>query len=173
MKVGLIRHFEVMHTSKSFKLMSSYEFEQWQKAYDSADTKQNTINIDKTEWKVCYSSDLPRAFYTAKSVYDGKIIKTKQLREVEILPPFKTSIKLPFALWTAISRTSWYYSHKRIDEKRAYDFIADILLKHKENTLIVSHGALMWYLRKALLSNGFSGPRFAKAKNGYLYMFEK
>ncbi|MDF2505450.1 MAG: hypothetical protein K0R06_2944 [Clostridium sp.] len=36
----------------------------------------------------------------------------------------------------------------------------------------MSHGALMWYLRKVLLSKEFIGPKFTKAKNGYLYTFE-
>ena len=45
--------------------------------------------------------------------------------------------------------------------------------KNDKDILIVSHGALMWCLRKALISKGFTGPHFAKAKNGYLYTFKK
>jgi broad specificity phosphatase PhoE len=93
MKIGLIRHFEVIHPYKLLALISSEEFKQWQEGYDTA--------------------------------------------------------------------------------KTANAFISDILTDDKKNILIVSHGALMWYLRKALLSKGFSGPQFRKAKNGYLYVFEK
>jgi len=90
-----------------------------------------------------------------------------------------TNINLPFILWTILGRSAWFFSHKSQSEKhidtkkRANDFISDILTDDKKNILIVSHGALMWYLRKALLSKGFTGPKFRKAKNGYLYVFEK
>lgn len=48
-----------------------------------------------------------------------------------------------------------------------------IVIKDKKNVLIVmSYGALMWYLRKVPLSKEFIDPKFTKAKNGYLYTFE-
>lgn len=173
MKVGLIRHFKVIHSCSAFKLMSSEEFKNWQEGYNTAYVKPNTVEINKSEWHICYSSNLKRASYTAKTVYGNEIIETKLLREVEILPPFKSNIKLPFILWTILGRFAWFFGHKHIDEKRAYDFISDILNKNDKDILIVSHGALMWYLRKALVSKGFTGPHFAKARNGYLYTFKK
>ena len=173
MKVGLIRHFRVIHSYRLFKLMTSREFEDWQYGYDTAETKRNPIEIDKSEWQICYSSDLKRAVYTARTVYGDNIIKTKLLREVEIIPSLKTNVKLPFLFWTILGRFEWYFCHKHVDEKRAYDFICSILNEDGKNVLIVSHGAIMWYLRKALLLKGFKGPRFGKAKNGYLYVFEK
>lgn len=173
MKIGLIRHFQVAYPCKAFTLMSSGEFKEWQDGYNIAKIKQNHVDIDKSQWQICYSSDLSRAMHTAQAVYDNEIIQTKSLREVEILPLFKTNIKFPFILWNILGRFAWYFSHKHIDEKRAYDFIFNILIEDKNDILIVSHGALMWYLRKALLSKGFSGPSFTKAKNGYLYIFEK
>lgn len=45
--------------------------------------------------------------------------------------------------------------------------------KYKVNVLLVSHGAIMYYIRKELLINGFTGPSVTKAKNGFLYTFEK
>lgn len=50
MKIGLIRHFEVIHSCKAFTLMSSEEFKQWQNGYNTAKTKQNSLNIDKKQW---------------------------------------------------------------------------------------------------------------------------
>jgi hypothetical protein len=47
------------------------------------------------------------------------------------------------------------------------------LTEDKNNILVVSHADLMWYLKKELLLRGFTGPKFGKAKNGYLYIFEK
>ncbi|SMC19773.1 Histidine phosphatase superfamily (branch 1) [Clostridium acidisoli DSM 12555] len=172
MKIGLIRHFEVIQSSKALTLMSSEEFKQWQNRYNVAMTRSNAIDIDKKEWQICYTSDLSRAVYTAKTVFGDKIIETKLLREVEILPLFDTNIKIPFIIWNTLGRFQWYFSRKHIDEKRANDFISDILNKYEKNILIVSHGALMWYLRKSLISKGFNGPRFGKAKNGHLYIFK-
>jgi hypothetical protein len=107
MKIGLIRHFEVIHPYKLLALISSEEFKQWQEGYDTAKTKQNIVDIDKSEWQVCYSSDLSRAVYTAKTVYGNGLIQTKLLSEIEISPFFKSNIKLPFILWTILGRSAW------------------------------------------------------------------
>lgn len=173
MKIGLVRHFEVIHSCKAFKCMSSEEFQQWQDEYNTAAIKPNPVTIDRREWQICYCSDLSRAIETARAIYGENSIRTELLREVEIRPAFKTDRRLPFILWTVLSRISWFFSRKSADSKRADDFINGILAGENKNILIVSHGALMWYLRKSLLSRGFTGPRFAKAKNGYLYIFEK
>lgn len=47
-----------------------------------------------------------------------------------------------------------------------------ILQQGNEDVLIVSHGALMMYMRKELIRKGFRGPSFSTPKNGQLYIFE-
>lgn len=173
MKIALIRHFKVLYPCKLFKFMSSKEFKQWQNGYNTAEVKENPVYIDKEQWQVCYSSDLPRALHTAKIVYENEIIETKLLREVEILPLFNINIRLPFILWDTLGKIGWYFFRKHIDDKRACDFISNVLIEDKKNILIVSHGAIMWRLRKVLIYKGFTGPRFTRAKNGHLYIFEK
>lgn len=178
MKVGLIRHFKVIHPVKK-TFMTSEEFQKWQDGYNTADIEENIIKMDSTEWQICYSSDLLRAKKTAQTVYSGNIIETELLREIDISPVVNTKMRLPFMLWTVLGRSAWFFSHKsqkekHIDtQKRADVFVSKILANGETNILIVSHGALMWYIRKALLSRGFTGPNFTKAKNGYLYVFEK
>ena len=51
MKIGLIRHFQVIHPYKLFALISSEEFKQWQDGYDTAKTKPNLVEIDKSQWQ--------------------------------------------------------------------------------------------------------------------------
>lgn len=178
MKIGLVRHFEVIKPQISGG-MTSAQFKVWQDGYDTADVKIRTANIKSEDWQICYCSTLPRAFKTAKTIYNGEIIQTNLLREIEIAPAFKAKFKLPFMFWTIVGRCAWYFSHKSQSEKymetkkRAHEIVADILNKHKDNVLLVSHGAIMYYIRKELLINGFTGPSFIKAKNGFLYTFEK
>ncbi|WP_010240522.1 phosphoglycerate mutase family protein [Clostridium arbusti] len=86
---------------------------------------------------------MSRTVHTAQAVYDNEIIQTKLLREVEILLLFKTNVKLHFILWSILGRFQWYFFHKYVDEKRAYDFISNILIEDRKNILIVSHGTLM------------------------------
>jgi Fructose-2,6-bisphosphatase len=176
MKIALIRHFQVIHPHKMF--MSSNEFRKWVEGYNVAETKENIVNIDKSQWQICYSSDLQRAINTATTVYGREIVTTNLLREIEISPFFNTVIKLPFILWNILGRSAWFFSHKSQNEKyldtkrRVHDFISEILIIKNNNILIVSHGALMWYIKKELLLRGFSGPNFIKAKNGCIYVFE-
>lgn len=178
MKVGLVRHFEVVKPQINGG-MTSAEFKAWQDGYDTADVKIKPANIKSEDWQICYCSTLPRAFKTAKTIYTGEIIQTNLLREIEIAPAFNTKFKLPFMFWTVVGRCAWYFSHKSQSEKymetkkRAHEIVSDILNKHKDNVLLVSHGAIMYYIRKELLINGFTGPSFTKAKNGFLYTFQK
>lgn len=179
MKIGLVRHFEVIEPEINGG-MTSAEFKAWQDGYDTADVKVKPANIKSEDWKICYCSTLPRAIKTAKTVYDGEIIQTNLLREIEIGPAFNTKVRLPFMFWNIIGRCAWFLSHKSQSEKhmetkeRAHKVVVNILNKHQqENVLIVSHGAIMYYIRKELLHNGFTGPSFTKAKNGFLYTFKK
>jgi len=179
MKVGLVRHFEVIKPQINGR-MTSAEFKAWQDGYDTADVKIKPTNTKGEDWQICYCSTLPRAFKTAKTIYAGEIIQTDLLREIEIAPAFNTKFKFSFMFWTIIGRCAWFLSHKSQSEKhietkeRAHEVVAKILNKHQqENVLIVSHGAIMYYIRKELLLNGFTGPSFGKAKNGLLYTFQK
>jgi broad specificity phosphatase PhoE len=57
--------------------------------------------------------------------------------------------------------------------KRIQAVMDEILSQSEEDVLIVSHGALMMFMRKELLKRGFKGPRLKTPENGKLYIFEK
>ena len=116
MKIGLVRHFEVVHSCSKF--MTSKKFEEWVKAYDTAPVRQDYLSKNQIKWEKCFSSDFQRALDTAGHIYKGEITIVKELREVPISPAFKTNIKLPFTLWCVLGRMAWLYSHKSQYETR-------------------------------------------------------
>ncbi|WMM26242.1 histidine phosphatase family protein [Tissierella sp. MB52-C2] len=177
MKIGLVRHFEVIHSYSKF--MTSKGFEEWVNIYDTAPVRQDYPDESQIKWERCLSSDLPRALSTARHIYKGEIIGTKELREVHISPVFKTNIKLPFALWTVLGRMEWLCSHGSQNEKKAEteerirNFISYVISSQENNTLLVTHGFSMKYTQEDLLKQGFKGEKFIKAQNGKMYIFKK
>ncbi|RAR44625.1 hypothetical protein DP091_07580 [Paenibacillus sp. MDMC362] len=83
MKIGLVRHFKVIHKWDR-KWMTSDQFNAWVEAYNNAEIEQSDLDYDYSEWTVCISSDLPRAIQTAETIYPGPIIATNRLREIEV-----------------------------------------------------------------------------------------
>ena len=80
MRIGLVRHFEVILSFQ--KLVTSSEFEELVRQYDMAEVRQSSIDLGNTNWELCFSSDLPRAIQTAQSIGNCKIVTTDYLREV-------------------------------------------------------------------------------------------
>ena len=116
---------------------------------------------------------------TARTVYNGDIIETQEIREIPIEPVLTTPIKLPLTLWLILGRLAWFVSHKSQTENRVQTqirvekFVSQILSLKESNVLVVSHGGIMWLIRKELIKKGFVGPKFRKAKYGKLYIYEK
>ncbi|WP_052738013.1 hypothetical protein [Bacillus sp. SA1-12] len=103
----------------------------------------------------------------------------KELREVPVHPLFKDDVKMPFALWMILLRIAWMMNHKsqvetKGDVQRRIDYVIKQVMKHNcENILIASHGALMFYIQKCLIKNGFNSPRINETQKWFLYLFEK
>jgi broad specificity phosphatase PhoE len=177
MKIGLVRHFKVIHSSK--KQVTSAEFKEWVRQYDIADVRQSPVDLGDTNWDLCFSSDLPRALQTAQKISNCKIVTTDYLREVPISPIINTNLRLPVTLWLGLGRMGWIFSHHSQPElriqtaKRINGFLTQILSLKESNILLVTHGFLMELIRKELLNNGFRGKRFVKARNGIIYVFQK
>jgi len=177
MRIGLIRHFEVIHSSQ--RILNSEEFKGWVRLYDIADVWEIPVDLGDNNWDLCFSSDLPRAIQTAQSICSCKIVTTDCLREVPISPIHNTHLKLPVPLWLGLGRMAWLFSQYSQPEiriqtvKRINGFLTYILSLKESNILLVTHGFLMALIRKELLSNGFRGERFVKARNGTLYIFQK
>jgi len=177
-KIGLVRHFKVKRGYPEKRFLSQKELFQWLEEYEASDIEDNHTDMSNFGWKRCYTSDLPRAEKTAGKIFQGEITSTKELREIPLSPLFKRNIILPTCVWPILVRIAWLADKKsQIESKAAVrkrvDNILNQILSQEEDVLIVSHGALMIYLRKALIKRGFKGPRFATPENGKVYIFEK
>lgn len=176
MKVGLVRHFKVKQAYPSGRV-SARDVEQWFREYDEADIEEGQTDLGGIEWSRCYSSDMARAVRTAEIIYGPDIQKMPELREIPA-PSFTTSRKFPLLVWALLIRLSWlFHARTRQDiqaaKARIGEFLDQALSRNEGNVLIVSHGALMKYMRKELIARGYRGPSFGVAKNGKLYTFEK
>lgn len=178
MKVGLVRHFKVTRGYPKTKYISRNELLQWMEEYEASDVEPIHVDLGETKWSRCMASDIPRAIRTAHEIYPGETTITKELREVPFQPPFKRNIKLNGTLWYVLISIGVFLSHRSQPEsrkdiiKRVKNVIAGVIATG-ENTLIVSHGAIMQYLRRELLKRGFKGPKIQISVNGMLYVFEK
>lgn len=178
MKVGLIRHFRVKQSFPAERLITPDQLAQWYANYDIAEIEEGGVDLQGHDWKRCYVSDLPRAERTARLIYDGEITVTPELREVHPYPFGSRRLRLPFMLWAILGRVCWFFHKKapvetRSQVERRVAALLDRALAAKEDVLIVSHAALMLFLRRELIRRGFHGPTFAQAANGRLYLFER
>jgi len=176
MKIGLIRHYKVNYPYPLRKRLSSHEVAEWFAAYDEADIEAGVTDLQGVTWERCWTSDLPRAKRTAQLVYSGELESLEELREIPV-PQFRTRIRLPFLCWGILIRLSWLIHRRtREDIRSAQELIRAVLDRILSGSggpiLIVSHAALMKYMRKELLRRGFRGPKFGYAENGKLYVFE-
>jgi broad specificity phosphatase PhoE len=177
MNIGLVRHFKVNCDTKMF--MTSYDFEQWVKEYDTSNVIENKFEIENIKWHKCFSSDLSRAIKTSKAIFKGEIIKTQLLREVPISPICKTNLKLPYVFWCISGRIAWLFQHKsqvetkKDTQRRVNEFLDRIENESNNNILIVCHGFFMHTFQKELKTRGFSGKHIKRPKNGTLYLYKK
>lgn len=176
MRLGLVRHFKVITNEKFF--LSSEEFSNAMTNYDIAKVEINALEINSSEWDICYCSTLPRAVKTAETIYKGKIIKTNLLVEVPIYPFIETRFKMPALIWHIGARIAWYKSHKSQLEtiektrRRVYEFYEIIKNSGYEKILIVSHGYFLRMFYEEIKAEGFSGKVDLNIKNGKLYTIE-
>lgn len=177
MKLGLVRHFKVITNEKTF--LSSSEFTKAMVNYDVAPVKPNGLKVDSAEWDICYCSTLPRAITTAKTIYDGDIIKSDLLVEVPIKPFTKRNIKLPISIWHMAARYAWYKNHKsqpegkRETQKRILKFFKLLSNSEHSRILIVAHGYFLHMFYHEMKKKGFKGEVDLGFKNGHLYTIEK
>jgi broad specificity phosphatase PhoE len=176
-KVGLIRHFKVTRGYPN-KLVAGDELMKWVKEYDGSSVEETDIELHDIEWKRCFSSDLSRAKTTAEKAFHGKIIYTEDLREMAIIPLFRESIRLPLFLHLLMVRVAWLFNHPSQPESKKevlerINKTLDNILESDEDVLIVGHGGIMIFMRKALRKRGFKGPNFRRPENAKLYIFEK
>jgi len=179
MRIGLMRHYKVSINNNKI-WMDSVDFSNWVKEYDRSNIYINSSSNTKISWDVCYSSDLKRAIKTAEATYKGQVIKTKQLREIEINPLFDSRLRIHLNVWLILGRFGWLLNHPSQENKnstrlRARAFLDDVEENNQENqnVLIVSHGAFMTVLKQELYRRGYKGDKFAKPQNGRIYTYTR
>ena len=158
--------------------MTAAQLHSWRQRYDSAAAHVTTSPLDSAGWARCYSSDMKRAYATARAVYSGEIVQTPLLREAE-MAEFRTGgLMLPVWSWRWVLRFAWMTGHAsqrsaRDDFLRRVRAVADLVGSVEGDVLLVSHAGMMAYLRKELLRRGFQGPRFRIAEHARLYVFDR
>lgn len=180
MKIGLVRHFKVIHKHDG-SFMTSAQFNSWVEAYNNADIEDTDLEYGLSEWNVCISSDLSRAIQTAETIYPGSVIVTDQLREIEVHSIHSLgNLKLPYHMWMLMGRLAWYFSHSSQAERknetldRARHTIQWIEEHYSNrNVLVVSHGAFMKVLTQELFKKGYRGKGMMNPRNGAMYIYEK
>lgn len=177
MRIGLVRHFPVLEPWPR-GWVTSGDLQDWRIRYDAADVRPGFIDVSSVAWQRCFSSDLKRAYLTAQAAYSGTITQTPLLREVETLPFATGRLRLPLWGWRLVFRLAWLTGHKsqrpaRDELHRRVRAMADLLEAESVDTLVVSHAGVMFFLRKELLSRGFSGPQFCLAETARLYVFQR
>ncbi|WP_322905858.1 histidine phosphatase family protein [Paenibacillus campi] len=173
--IGLVRHFKVNKEFPIRQMVTVNELVTWLEEYDVADIEEGTTDLRGLNWEICFTSDLPRAIKTAQFIYPGKIVIMPELREITP-PTFNTGLRFPFIGWAVFARIAPLLSrrYKRMvaEANARIDRALDIILSSDaEHILIVSHWALMLYMRKQLIRRGFTGPRMRMVENGKLHLF--
>lgn len=154
-------------------------FDRWADWYDTTDVSPRQVPAAGEDWDHCLCSDLPRAQFTAKTLFRGTIETSPLLREVPFTGFLPRGLYLPLMVWQATSRMGWYLQHAAQRETRSQTearidaFVTALKRDHAgRNVLIVSHGFFMQFLQKRLLAEGFRGKVPLRPLGGTIYLFE-
>lgn len=177
MRIGLVRHFEVKKPLPR-GWMTAAQLVQWREEYEAAEVTVGAVDLCGHSWTHCWASDAPRAWITAQTAHSGTIVPFPQLREAETVQFPTGNLSLPVWCWHWLFRLAWATGHA--SQRSARDAflqrvreMAEKLAAQEEDTLVVCHAGLMYFLRKELLRRGFTGPKFKIAPHARLYVFEK
>lgn len=176
-RIGLVRHFPVTEPWPR-GWVTSADLQRWRVRYDAAEPVIGPIDVSAVKWQRCFSSDLKRAYATARAAYAGIIEQMPLFREADV-PALPTgNLRLPVWGWRMLLRLLWFTGHQsQRDARDAFiariKAIANLLEQEPVDTLVVSHAGVMFFLRKELLRRGFTGPKFSLAETARLYVFER
>ncbi|MDB5050816.1 MAG: putative phosphoglycerate mutase family protein [Fibrobacteres bacterium] len=177
MKLGIVRHFQIPHDR--MQMVDGPGFDEWAVWYDTTEVHAKEVPAAGQEWDHCLCSDLPRAMFTAKTIFKGNIEVTPLLREVPFTSFLPRRLTLPLLLWQATSRLGWYLDHASQRENRTQtkrriaEFVAKLKADHRDrNVLIVTHGFFMQWLEKELVLAGFRGKVPTRPLGGTIYLFQ-
>jgi broad specificity phosphatase PhoE len=175
MRIGLIRHFPVR-----LKLPTGWrteaELQAWIDEYDLAETDPIAADLGGIAWQACICSDLPRAHFTATTLFSGPVERTALLREARFALFGTGNLRLPIWLWEGVLRITWLGGHgsqrpSRDAFRQRIRAAADRISALEMDTLIVSHAGTMAYLSKELRARGFAGPKLRLARHAAVYLY--
>ena len=177
-RIGLVRHFEV---SLGFPRgwVTARELHEWRAAYEVADIRHRPVALGNHGWARCYCSDARRARETAQAIFPGPVTPLEILREVTVQEYPTGSLRMPLTGWRLLTRLAWALNHRSQREAKQLLLgnVKAVVREHLESPtepiLLVSHGGIMWFLRRELIRLGYRGPKFSLAENGRLYVFER
>ena len=164
MKIFLVRHAEPDIDLKGWT--NILEHRKLLRKYYRAGIVLNEVKLNRItniigDSVTVYSSNLPRAVLTAKTVFPEKdIIQERMFKEVE-LPAVRIPIKANYFIWKSISRIFWIISLSRKENfvriKNRIFTAADKLIKEAEQQDIVlfGHGIMNSLITLRLLSKGW------------------
>ena len=87
--------------------MTAGDLHAWKQRYDEADAHPTAVTLDSGEWARCYSSDMSRAYATARTLYAGEIVQTPLLREADVAQFQSGGLLLPVSIWRWVLRFAW------------------------------------------------------------------
>lgn len=164
--IYIFRHFKV----KDIKLdnLSSKEFNDWVRDYDTYDIEYVDINLPKID-KVYVSSQ-------SRAIKSADFLKLKYeisslLVEVDPHSFIETKLRLPKLFWLLIARILWFFNFtkhetKKDTRKRVNKFIFKIQDRKEKNILIISHGLYLRILINRLKELGYKSDIGFNIKNG-------
>jgi len=169
--IRLIRHFPVNYSFN--KIISGDEIARALIDYDDPTLLRIPDPVPRYSFPgALYSSDLNRARITAEMIFGKAPIQDQRLREFVFEPIIDPTIKLPEWIWGILGR---YFASKQKNEsfkKPICEFLSDIL-SQSEDCTIVSHGYVMYVIRRELIRRGFKGKRFLTPRHGTVYTYTK
>jgi len=175
MRIGLFRHFPVLEPIPS-GWRNAAELDTWRNRYDASETRPGPFNLGGIHWQACVASDLPRAAFTARSVFNGPIELTPLLREAEFATLGSGNLRLPVRAWIWWLQLAWAIGHPsqracRDAFRHRVRHMTDRFLATDRDTLVVCHAGTIIHLAKALRRHGYSGPRFTLPRHAHAYVF--
>ncbi len=178
MQIGVARHYKIHY--RKWRWINSTGFADFLRWYDGSEGRPQPGSPVVGGWHRCFSSDMLRAVETAGRLADVPATFMPLLREIPQAPLFDTRLKLPLIAWHVLSRIGWWFNHRSQPEGRHAAVrraarIVDFLRRQPtdQRVLIVTHGFLMYVLRRELKRSGFAGQIPTHPRCGEVYLFQR
>ena len=176
MKIGVARHYKIPY--RKWRWINSTGYADFLRWYDGSEGCPPPGRVVNEGWHRCFSSDMLRAVETAGRLTNVQATYMPLLREIPQAPPFDTRLKLPLVAWHVLSRVAWWFNHAsqpegRHEAVRRAARIVDFLRRQPadQHVLIVTHGFLMYVLRRELKRCGFAGQIPTHPRCGEVYVY--